>query len=130
MSDAQLMAMPQRPGPRPATTPSNPHTQLDQQPTDDRPQQYLIEQLADLQGVVWAGSRISVPGAKALTLPRGMARGPLDAFMTGTEFAHLHPAPDHSLHLVLPPSLAEAAIEAGWAEQHPIARLEIGRAHV
>jgi hypothetical protein len=68
---------------------------------------------------------ISVPGAKALTLSHSQARGPLDAFMTGTEFAHLHPAPDHSLHLVLPPSIAEAAIEAGRAEQHPIARLGI-----
>lgn len=45
--------------------------------------------------------------------------------MIGTEFAHLHPAPDHSLHLVLPLASAEAAIEAGWAEQHPIARLGI-----
>ena len=125
MSNAFLMDLPQRSGPRPLTTPTNPHTQLDQQPPDDRPQQRLIGQLADLPGVVWAASMISVPGAKALTLPRGLAQGPLDAFMTGTEFAHLHPAPDHSLHLVLPPSVAEAAIEAGWAEQHPIARLGI-----
>lgn len=43
--------------------------------------------------------------------------------MIGTELAHLHPAPDYSLHLVLPPADAEAAIDAGWAEQHPIARL-------
>lgn len=43
--------------------------------------------------------------------------------MIGTEFAHLHPAPDYSLHLVLPPADAEASIDAGWAEQHPIARL-------
>lgn len=125
MSDAFLMVMPQRRGARPLTTPTNPHTQLDQQPLDDRPQQHLIGKLADLPGVVWTASVISVPGAKALTLPRGLARGPLDAFMTGTEFAHLHPSPDHSLHLVLPPMVAEAAIEAGWAEQHPIARLGI-----
>jgi hypothetical protein len=42
--------------------------------------------------------------------------------MIDTEFAHLHPAPDYSLHLVLPPAAAEAAIQAGWAEQHPFAR--------
>lgn len=42
--------------------------------------------------------------------------------MIGNEFAHLHPAPDLSLHAMLPPSLAEEAIEAGWAEQHPVAR--------
>ncbi len=116
--------MPHRPGPRPSTTPTNPHTQLDQQPGDDRPRQHLIGRLADLPGVVWAGSRISVPGARALTLPHGLA-GPPDAFMIGTEFAHLHPSPDHSLHLVLPLAAAEAATGAGWAEQHPIARLGI-----
>ena len=42
--------------------------------------------------------------------------------MIDTEFAHLHPAPDHSMHVVLPVKTAEAAIEAGWAELHPIAR--------
>ena len=42
--------------------------------------------------------------------------------MIGTEFAHLHPDPDQSLHLMLPPALAEEAIVAGWAEQHPVAR--------
>ena len=41
--------------------------------------------------------------------------------MLGTEFAHLHPAPDHSLHLALPPDVARQAIDAGWAEQHPVA---------
>ncbi|WP_448071795.1 luciferase domain-containing protein [Georgenia yuyongxinii] len=125
MSNADPVAMPHRPGPRPSTTPTNPHTQLDQQPDDDEPRQYLIGQLTDLPGVVWASSMISVPGARALTLPRGPAQGPPDSFMIDTEFAHLHPAPDHSLHLVLPPTAAKAAIEAGWAEQHPVARLGI-----
>lgn len=125
MSNTVLVAMPQRPGPRPSTTPTNPHTQLDQQPSDDQPRQRLVEQLADLPGVVWARSLISVPGAQALMLPRGPAQGPPEAFMIDAEFAHLHPAPDYSLHLVLPPAAAEAAIEAGWAEQHPIARLGI-----
>lgn len=125
MSNAVPVPMPQRPGPRPSTTPTNPHTQLDQQPGDDQPRQRLIGQLANLPGVVWAGSMISVPGARALTLPHGPAQGPPDAFMIDTEFAHLHPAPDYSLHLVLPPAAAEAAIGAGWAEQHPIARLGI-----
>ena len=125
MSNAAPVAMPSRPGPRPSTTPSNPHTQLDQQPSDDQPRQRLIGQLTDLPGVAWVGSMISVPGAQALTLPRDLAQGPSDAFMIDTEFAHLHPVPDYSLHLVLPPAAAEAAIEAGWAEQHPIARLGI-----
>ena len=42
--------------------------------------------------------------------------------MIGTEFAHLHPAPDQSLHLVVPPDVASGLIQAGWAELHPVAR--------
>lgn len=117
-----LADLPARGGARPRTTPSNPHTQLDQQPADDRPRHLLEKRLAQLPGVVWRASMISVPGARALTLPPEATHGPPEAFMIGTEFAHLHPAPDHSLHLVLPPAVASRLIEAGWAEQHPIAR--------
>ena len=42
--------------------------------------------------------------------------------MVEREFAHLHPPPDQSLHMMLPPVLAVEAIDAGWAEQHPVAR--------
>jgi hypothetical protein len=42
--------------------------------------------------------------------------------MTKREFAHLHPGQDQSMHATLPPDLAQAAIEAGWAELHPVAR--------
>ncbi|MFZ2226902.1 MAG: luciferase family protein [Candidatus Nanopelagicaceae bacterium] len=115
-------AGPDRIGSRPKTTPSNPHIQLDQQPTDDRARQHLLDLLAGLP-VIWKPSAISVPGALALTLEPNSALGPKAAFMIGTEFAHLHPAPDYSLHLILPPARAEEVISAGWAEQHPIARL-------
>jgi hypothetical protein len=118
-----LVDLPARAGARPRTTPSNPHTQLDQQPDDDRPRRLLEERFAQLlPGVVWRPSMISVPGARAMTLPADAAQGPPEAFMVGTEFAHLHPAPDHSLHLVLPPAVASRVVEAGWAEQHPVAR--------
>ena len=124
MSRPSLSDLPPRRGPRPTTTPTNPHTQLDQQPGDHYPRQRLMAELAALD-VVWTESMISVPGAEALTLSRdAVARDP-DAFMIGTEFAHLHPAPDHSLHMVLPPKAARAAIEAGWAERHPMARLGV-----
>lgn len=111
-----------RRGPRPRTTPSNPHIQLDQQPSDDKPRQRLLDLLVELP-VIWRPTMISVPGAVALTLEPDMALGPQTAFMIGTEFAHLHPVPDYSLHVILPPEFAASAIEAGWAEQHPIARL-------
>lgn len=117
----EAASLPRRSGGRPGTTPTNPHMQLEQQPSDDRPLRRLEALLADLPGVVWADSLISVPGARALTLPPGQAVGPPQAFMIGTEFAHLHPAPDHSLHVALPPEDARQAINAGWAEQHPVA---------
>ena len=87
--------------------------QLEQQPSDDRPLRRLEALLADLPGVVWADSLISVPGARALTLPPGQAVGPPEAFMIGTEFAHLHPAPDHSLHVALPQTGQFADLTAG-----------------
>lgn len=109
-------------GDRPRTTPSNPHMQLNQQPIDDKPRQRLRDLLVDLP-VIWGSSMISVPGALALTLPPELAVGPKEAFMINAEFAHLHPAPDYSLHLILPLDQAQSAIDSGWAEQHPIARL-------
>ena len=119
-TSAPLFALPRRPGPRPRTTPTNPHQQLDQHPNEA-----VIERLAgrlfSLPGVVEAPSMVSVPGARALLL----IDGPVNprATMAGREFAHLHPLPDGSLHVSLPPARAREAIEAGWAELHPLAGL-------
>ena len=117
----RAMTLPRRAGSRPATTPTNPHTQLDQQPTDSTQRELLAATVFGLPGVVERPSRISVPGARALCLAEAAA-GPPDAFMVEDEFAHLHPEPDQSLHMMLPPDLATEAIDAGWAEQHPVAR--------
>jgi hypothetical protein len=114
--------LPRRKGPRPRTTPTNPHTQLDQNP--DPP---VFEELARrafaLRAVEERPSAISVPGARAMWLSEGAPSGPREAFMTGREFAHIHPLPDGSLHAALPPETAEEAVNKGWAEQHPVARL-------
>jgi hypothetical protein len=82
----------------------------------------LAEAVFRLDGVEERPSRISVPGARALWLVEGH-EGPPEAFMIGWEFAHLHPGGDQSLHAMLPLDLATAAMEAGWAELHPVARL-------
>lgn len=117
----ERIVVPARGGLRPRTTSSNPHVQFGQQQSDDRARAELREHLDRLPDVVWEASGISVPGARALTLSPGGAAGPTEAFMAGTEFAHLHPAPDYSLHMRLPEDVAGSAIEAGWAEQHPMA---------
>ncbi|MBC7788608.1 MAG: phospholipase [Anaerolineae bacterium] len=115
----------QRRGSRPRTTPTNPHTQLDQQPEVEAAHPLraaLAKAVFALADVRERPSAVSVHGARALWLDADVARGPRDAFLVGTEFAHLHPAPDWSLHAALPPALAEEAVARGWAEVHPVAR--------
>jgi hypothetical protein len=115
--------LPRRAGERPPTTPTNPHTQLDQQPSDPRLAEELARRVFALPGVVERPSRISVPGARAMTIAEGEPIGPPDAFLIDREFAHLHPPPDRSLHAMLPPEIVAEAVDAGWAEIHPVARL-------
>ena len=109
-------------GAAPCTTSTNPHTQLDQQPTDSSVREELARRVFALPGVIEQPSGISVPGARALGLAPREPVGPPEAFLIDCEFAHLHPAPDYSLHATLPLELAQAAIDAGWAEPHPMAR--------
>ena len=114
--------LPKRSGSRPRTTPTNPHTQLEQ-----NPERQMVEELAQrvfaLPGVEERPSAISVPGARALWLQEDVPAGPQEAFLIGREFAHIHPMPDGSLHAALPPAVAQEAVEMGWAELHPVARM-------
>ncbi|MHB8325300.1 MAG: luciferase domain-containing protein [Candidatus Dormibacteria bacterium] len=118
-----VMEVPPRPGLRPRTTHTNPHTQLDQQPTDVGVRDRLVASLSRLLSVRWGPSAISVPGAEALWLEETAARGPADAFLIGREFVHLHPAPDFSLHAMVPPALVDILVARGWGEPHPVARM-------
>ncbi|MBA3375396.1 MAG: phospholipase [Actinobacteria bacterium] len=111
-----------RPGPRPRTTPTNPHVQLDQNAPLEL-QELLFERARALPGVRVGPSMISVPGARAFVLGEEEAGGPPEAFMIGREFAHLHPPTDGSLHMMLPVELAEAVDAHGWGELHPVARM-------
>ena len=115
-------ALPERADQRPRTTPTNPHTQLDQNP-EDLVVRELAQRLFALPAVEERPSAMSVPGARALWLRDEVSPGPPEAFLIGREFAHIHPMPDGSLHAALLPELAEEAIEKGWAEQHPVARM-------
>jgi hypothetical protein len=115
-------SLPPRRGPRPRTTPTNPHTQLDQQPTDTLIPGQLAARAFALANVDERPSAISVPGARALWLRTEVPAGPREAFLIGREFAHLHPAPDFSLHLTLPPAWVDHVVAQGWGELHPVAR--------
>lgn len=120
---ATFHALPQRAGARPCTTSTNPHRQLDGQPTDPDLRIELAERVFALPDVGERPSQVSVPGARALWLRADAPAGPSEAFMSGREFAHLHPGDDQSLHAMLPGELVSAAIATGWAEPHPVVRL-------
>lgn len=113
--------LPPRVGPRPRTTTEIPHSQLDQQPTDDRHLNAILDQALSWPAVRETPSAISVEGARALTLDPDAATGPAEAFLIGQEFCHGHAQGDHSLHATLPLPLAAAAERAGWAEPHFLA---------
>ncbi|MGK7867990.1 luciferase domain-containing protein [Falsiroseomonas sp. E2-1-a20] len=114
------MSLPLRVSPRPRTTLTNPHSQLDQQP-DRSVIEGLMERLRAMPGVEVAPSHRAPPRTLGFHLPAAAAGGPEEAFLLGREFAHVHPGADGSLHLTLPPGLREDAMRAGWAEPHPLA---------
>jgi phospholipase/carboxylesterase len=111
-----------RAGPAPRVSHGMPHEQLDQN-APSAMQEALFARAAQLPDVEVGRSHVSVPGARAFHLDPAVARGGPGSTMVGTEFAHLHPAYDGSLHAQLPDALASEAIAQGWAELHPIAKL-------
>jgi diaminohydroxyphosphoribosylaminopyrimidine deaminase / 5-amino-6-(5-phosphoribosylamino)uracil reductase len=82
-------------------------------------QQPLLAAARELRGVRVGGSHVCLPGTRAFHLESRLALGPVEAFMADTEFAHLHPDYDTSVHLCLPPLLARHAGEQGWAVPVP-----------
>lgn len=114
-----METLPHRQGPAPSTSGPSPHEQVSQNAPPDL-QEELFERISALPNVVVAESLVSVPGARAFRLPPEVAGGPAEAFQAETEFAHLHPAYDGSLHVALPPEAARAVVDGGWGEPHPV----------
>ncbi|HSA82541.1 MAG TPA: luciferase family protein [Geminicoccaceae bacterium] len=116
-----MIDLPPRAGEPPKTTSTNPHQQQSQNPA---PEVYelLLSKAFDFADVERRPSAISVPGAQALWLSEDVAGAHPDAFLTGREFAHVHPAYDGSMHMMLPPDAVEELLAKGWGEPHPMAR--------
>jgi hypothetical protein len=106
------ISVPQRLGAAPRTTLQNPQQQLEQIPDRSNYNAFrkMIEAWPD---VIKAPSMRAPHGTIGLYLEPKEAKGPREAFLLETEFAHLHPLPDGSLHMVLPPDVHAAAISAG-----------------
>ena len=120
-----------RDGPRPGTRRERgaPHAQISQTAPTVL-QEKLLERARALPGFYVGASLVSVPGARALFLEASAAGGPPTVFQAGREFAHLHPPEDGSMHLCLPPVLAEKVTEKGWGEPYPGCRPWRGRQDV
>ena len=115
-------ALPPRAGPRPRTTPCTPHSQVDQIPAERLVlSRWLLGELSVLDDVELGGSRRAPPGTIGIHLRAGCRRADERRFLLGREFAHIHVEDDGSLHAILPEPLRTEAIDAGWAEPHPLA---------
>jgi hypothetical protein len=120
LTDQVTASLPARSGPAPQTTRNNPQQQTNQIPDRDQYNAFR-EVIANWPGVIKAPSLRAPPGTIGLFLAPEDAKGPDDAFLLSREFAHLHPLPDGSLHMVLPPDVHAAAVKAGWGIPHPMA---------
>jgi phospholipase/carboxylesterase len=106
-----------RVGPRPEVSWTIPQ----QQESQNAPaplQEQLFDDVRALSGVDVGPSRISVPGARGFTLCEGSDDDQAYLVPQVGEFAHLHPAYDGSLHLVLPTELAADVSSKGWGRPH------------
>src|SRR6476660_7067013 len=81
--------LPIRTGPRPSTSTSAPHSQIDQLPSLPL-SSALLARLARLPGVVRAPSRRAPQGTIGLRLRPEDARGTDRTFLIDREFAHVH----------------------------------------
>lgn len=114
----EYISIPKRGGARRLTNKNMPHSQIGVQPVPDVNAE-LFRRAFALPDVANKPTVISVPGARALWLDENLPLAHPEAIVAGREFAHIHP--DGSLHASLSPKRAREAIEAGWAEPHPMA---------
>ena len=121
----ETTSLPRRSGERPRTSGPMPNIQLDQLGSPEL-QERLKSQFFALPDVQERQTIVSGPRARAMWLREGVAPGDPDAFLAGREFGHFHPW-DRSMHVVLPMDVADAAIEAGWAELHPAGGTTVSR---
>lgn len=114
--------MVRRDGAAPRVFNANPQRQLDQVPASAAYEAMRSAFMAWPQVIVRPSLRAS-PGSWGLSLRREDARGPDDAFLVGTEFAHIHALPDGGFHMALPEDVQRAVVDAGWGVPHHMAGL-------
>lgn len=121
--DTALSPLPQRSGPRPTTTGTVPHQQIDVEPVPDL-NDTLHRWVFSLPNVERRDTIVSLPGAIGIWLNEEVFIAQPQTIVAGREFSHIHP--DGSLHTPLPFARAIEAVEMGWAERHPWAEQREG----
>lgn len=122
-SIAEISKLPDRENPRPETTNSIPHIQIDVEVVPEISAD-LLHQMSQVSGVDLRSTVVGRSGSTGFWLDENIKLARPDAIIRGREFAHLHP--DGSLHASLPQELAATAVEAGWATPHPWAAQKPG----
>ncbi len=117
---SKVTILPRRAGPPPRTTPWAPHIQQDQNAPSEMVAA-LAARVYALPDVEERAGTVADPRERAIWLRDEVPVASDDVFLGNREIGHFHPW-DGSLHIVLPPGLATAAVAAGWAEVHPVAR--------
>lgn len=115
-ASAQDLRLPVRETATPQTTDSVPHIQIGITPVPELSEE-LLRHVAEFPGVSLGETRISMPGVVGFQFDDDISLLRPNVIVGGREFAHLHI--DGSLHASLEPTLARAAIDAGWAVAHP-----------
>jgi hypothetical protein len=109
-----------RPGERPTTTTSGPHSQLTQRSTPELWGR-LVHEVFSLPGVIEGHSGASLVASRAVLLEGLLEAHVPDASLAQQaplEPAHLHGVTDTSIHLCLPRDRAAEVCELGWGEPH------------
>jgi phospholipase/carboxylesterase len=113
-----------RTGPRPNTRRILPHRQLDQLPTPELLSE-LVSRSIEIPFVDTKQSRMAPSGSWALCLADHRAAGPIEAFIDAHEFCHIHPLPESSVHVTLPPPIRQQVMDLAWGEPHLISKAGI-----
>lgn len=79
----------------------------------------ILTEIQSWPHIIKKHSEVSVQGAVGFFIDPEYANHDKLKFMRSTEFGHLHPITDGSMHIIVPKDIKEELLKAKWAELHP-----------
>jgi len=79
----------------------------------------IVVEVQSWPHIIKKHSGVSVEGAVGFYIDPKYASKDNLKFMRATEFGHLHPIRDGSMHVIVPSQVKEELLKAKWAELHP-----------